>query len=276
MAPVRLALHVIRRWSHEELRAKLPGDERYLTAILVRPAGAPAFDWLPEGAPVGAGDDVLLYAIDRTDRGPIDALNREFDRHYYPPQIALQPDESRLIRDHLPPAGARILEVCCGAGRVTAHLVREGNHVVGVDFNRHCLQAARRRDGERVDYLLGDAARLPFVDGAFAIACCLENSLGVLFDLAAPALGEMIRVTRPGGRVVLGLREQEGAPGGLHLYHTADGLVSVARTFDAASVEALLAALPAAAAGRIASRADLPGAPRPWGGVTFYLELALW
>jgi SAM-dependent methyltransferase len=266
---------VIREWSWSELMSKLPQDGRYLTGILVRRVGTPYFGWLPHGEPVHPGDLVLLYAIDKTDVAQIGALNKEFDRHYYPPQTGIQPDEVELVRTRFPEGGARVLEVCCGAGRITGHLVREGNRVVGLDFNRHCLAPAGKRDGTRVDYVLGDATNLPFADASFDITCCLENGFGVLFALALPALVEMIRVTRPGGRVLLGLREQAGTPDNFHSYHTANGLMSIARTFDDAAVRAMLAELPEAAAARIASRHDLAGAPRPWGGVTFYVELLL-
>lgn len=265
----------MRELGHLELRSLLPDDRRYLTAILVRPAGTTGFGWLPDGAAAHPGDDVLLYAIDRTDVVQIGALNKEFDRHYYPPQSGVQPDEEELIRTRLPARGARVLEVCCGAGRITTHLPREGNRVVGLDFNPHCLVAARERDGARVDYVLGDATHLPFADRCFDITCCLENGFGVLFGLAAPALVEMLRVTRPGGRVLLGLREQAGGNDRFHLYHTTDGLMSVARTFDEGSVRALLDGIPAEAAARIAARTQRPGAPRPWGGETFYVELLL-
>lgn len=169
--------------THAELVARLPGEDRYLTAILFRPAGAEEFDWLPAGQTVRAGDDVLLYAIDRTDVEQLFALNKEFDRHFYPRQTELNPDESELIRTRLPPRGERVLEVCCGAGRITRHLPRTGNLVVGLDFNLPNLEVAQRRDGGRVRYVLGDATRLPFADASFSVACCLENSLGVLFSL---------------------------------------------------------------------------------------------
>jgi len=275
MIPPRLALRVIREQSAAELEARLPRDHKYLTGILIRPAGTDSFGWLQPAQQVRAGDDVLLYAIDKTDVDQLDALNKEFDRHYYPGQRGLGSDERELVRTRFPERGARVLEVCCGAGRVTGHLVRDGNRVAGLDFNRHCLAAARARDGALVDYVLGAAAHLPFADRSFDLTCCLENGFGVLFGQVRPALAEMIRVTRAGGRVIVGLREQAGRPDNFHLYHTRNGLMSVARTFDAASVGALLEALPAAASERIARREDLAGAPRPWGGHTFYVELLL-
>ncbi len=263
MVPPRRALHVIRELGFAELQAKLPRDEKYLTGILVRPAGADSFGWLPSGQPVHPGDDVLLYAIDKTDLEQLNALNKEFDRHYYPRHVGLHPDEDELIRTRLPSRGARVLEVCCGAGRITQHLVRDGNRVTGLDFNRHCLAAARRRDGALVDYLMGDATRLPFADGSFDVTCCLENGFGMLFAHALPTLAEMIRVTRAGARVLVGLREDAGQPDNLHRYHTCDGLLSVVRTFDAASVRALPGRVAADGGGahRAARRHRRCGAP---------------
>jgi SAM-dependent methyltransferase len=275
MVPPRRALRVTRDLSFAELEARLPRDARYLTAILIRPAGADGFDWLEAGQGARPGDDVLLYAIDRTDNDQLNALNKEFDRHYYPPQRELGDDELGLIATRFPARDARVLEVCCGAGRLTRHLVRDGNRVTGLDFNRHCLAAAHGRDGARVTYVLGDATRLPFADGAFDVTCCLENGFGVLFAHVPPTLAQMIRVTRPGGRVIVGLREHPGRPDNLHLYNTRNGLLSVARTFDAASVAALLDELPAEASSRIARCEHVAGATRAWGGETFYVELVV-
>jgi hypothetical protein len=107
MIPPRLALRAIRELSVAELEARLPRDEKYLTGILIRPAGTDAFGWLQPSQRVQAGDDVLLYAIDKTDVDQINALNKEFDRHYYPPQRGLSSDESELVRTRFPPRDAR-------------------------------------------------------------------------------------------------------------------------------------------------------------------------
>lgn len=275
MVPPRRAFRLLRDTDHAAIVARLPPDERYLTGVLIRPAGGDSFGWLAPGQGAHAGDDLLLYAIDTTDVAQLNDVNKEFDRYYYPPQSGLSPDEEELTRTRFPPRHARVLEVCCGAGRITSHLVRAGNRVVGLDFNRHCLAAGRRRDGAAVDYVLGDATDLPFADRAFDVVCCLENSFGALFSGAAATLAEMMRVTRTGGRVIVGLREQSGRPDRFHLYHTPNGLVSVVRTFDAPSVGALLESLPSEAASRVVRRERIEGAARPWGGRTFYVELLL-
>ncbi len=99
--------------------------------------------------------------------------------------------------------GGRALDVACGSGKLALELVKlgaPGGLVVGLDFSAGMLEvAAARAPGPR--YVRGDALGLPFADAAFdatTIAFGLRN-------LADPGRGlsEMLRVTRPGGRVVV-------------------------------------------------------------------------
>ena len=95
--------------------------------------------------------------------------------------------------------GDWILEAGCGTGAVTAELSGlSGARAVGLDLDLRRLVAARAFDPSGV-YLGGDAYRLPFPDGTFAMSVCHY----LLLWLAEPVavLREMARVTRPGGRV---------------------------------------------------------------------------
>lgn len=61
-----------------------------------------------------------------------------------------------------------ILEVFCATGLFSRILARRGGRVVAVDLSRlMILRAAREARGLGIGFLVGDAARLPFVDGAF-------------------------------------------------------------------------------------------------------------
>jgi demethylmenaquinone methyltransferase/2-methoxy-6-polyprenyl-1,4-benzoquinol methylase len=99
--------------------------------------------------------------------------------------------------------GGSALDVACGSGKLTAELARIAGgqgHVVGLDFSPRMLEVARR-DHPRIEFLEGDALRLPFEDSSFdasTIAFGLRN-------LADPVLGlrEMHRVVKPGGRSVV-------------------------------------------------------------------------
>lgn len=97
-------------------------------------------------------------------------------------------------------AGLEVCDVGVGTGRFAARLEAEGARIVGVDADPASLEIARRRlTGELVE---GDAHRLPFDDDRFDVTVAMT----VCEFAADPAqvIAELVRVTRPGGRVVIG------------------------------------------------------------------------
>jgi demethylmenaquinone methyltransferase/2-methoxy-6-polyprenyl-1,4-benzoquinol methylase len=76
--------------------------------------------------------------------------------------------------------------------------------VVGADFAENMLERAREKAderGEQVEFIQADALALPFVDSTFdgaTVAFGIRN----VSDLGA-GIAEMVRVVRPGGRVVI-------------------------------------------------------------------------
>lgn len=95
----------------------------------------------------------------------------------------------------------RVLDVGSGTGVVTEELAaRTQGQVVGVDLDREMVAYAQQRGG-RVKYEIGDAHDLAFDDGWFDIVACHF----VLMWCRDPeqAAGEMVRVTRPGGSVLI-------------------------------------------------------------------------
>ncbi len=103
--------------------------------------------------------------------------------------------------------GQRVLDVGCGFGLETgrlAGLVAPGGHAVGLDHSPAFIAEARRRAsaaGIDASFEAGDAQALPFTDAAFD-ATRAERVLTYLAD-PETALGELRRVTRPGGTVAL-------------------------------------------------------------------------
>ncbi len=91
--------------------------------------------------------------------------------------------------------GQSALDVACGSGRLTADLaVRSaGGRVVGLDFSPGMLARARA-DNPALEFVEGDALRLPFGEGEFDAATIAFG----LRNLADPRLGlaEMARVAR--------------------------------------------------------------------------------
>jgi SAM-dependent methyltransferase len=107
-----------------------------------------------------------------------------------------------LMADLLQPwlgIGLRILDAGCGPGGNGAWLARHGR-VVGVDLAREALEFVRARRPATTPVQAG-AGRLPFDDGAFDVAVAVTLLYTVPDDAAAA--GELARVLRPGGAVLL-------------------------------------------------------------------------
>jgi SAM-dependent methyltransferase len=117
-----------------------------------------------------------------------------------PRRVALWAD--RLGAD-LPDAlvsGSLLLDVGCGSGEVARSLAGRGAHVVGLDLTEAAARRTRRR-GDGISSCQASALALPFPSATFDHAV----SIGVLHHTpdAFRGLAEMVRVTRPGGRVVI-------------------------------------------------------------------------
>ncbi len=100
--------------------------------------------------------------------------------------------------------GRRVLEVGCGSAPCARWLAVQGARVFGLDLSaamlRHAVQAARET-GISVPLVQADAARLPFDDSSFDLACSAFGAVPFVADSAA-VMREVARVLRPGGRWV--------------------------------------------------------------------------
>jgi SAM-dependent methyltransferase len=222
---------------------------------------------------IAAGERVFIYDLDLASDDDLVATNALFSREYYLSSSGdVWPDERAIIAAELPRSRAAVIEICCGAGRVTRALVRRGNRVTGVDTSAECIGYAAAVDQGCIDYCVADATALPFPDRVFDVGCCFENSLGVLFGRRALALAELIRVSR--SRVVLGLRKVPGTPESrLHVYHSRDGLIEIAQTFSRELLRRLL--VESGARGRVGAKRFVDGGARPWGGCELFALLDL-
>jgi demethylmenaquinone methyltransferase/2-methoxy-6-polyprenyl-1,4-benzoquinol methylase len=99
-----------------------------------------------------------------------------------------------------PRPGERVLDLAAGTGTSSAPFAAAGAVVVPCDFSLGMLLHGRRRRPE-LPFVAGDAMRLPFADRSFD-AVTISFGLRNVNDPEA-ALREMLRVTRPGGRLVL-------------------------------------------------------------------------
>ena len=104
-----------------------------------------------------------------------------------------------LTRVNVDPGG-RVLDVACGTGVLTKALAEAGAHVIGVDASEGYLEGARlRRSHPNIAYEHGDIRHMRFDNNAFDAAVS-TLALDVIPEIEH-VVGEMKRVTRPGGVV---------------------------------------------------------------------------
>src|SRR5712691_2849401 len=107
--------------------------------------------------------------------------------------------------------GGRVLDLAAGTGTSSRTFTTAGSYCIACDFSLGMLQVGARKADSRprpggpapgpVRFVAGDALALPFRDRAFD-AVTISFGLRNVADPDA-ALAEMLRVTRPGGRLVV-------------------------------------------------------------------------
>jgi len=101
--------------------------------------------------------------------------------------------------------GSKVLDVACGTGNLALPAARLGADVTGVDIAPNLVEQARAnaaRDGLQAQFDEGDAEALPYDDASFDTVVTMY---GAMFaprpDVVA---AELLRVTKPGGRIAMG------------------------------------------------------------------------
>ena len=124
------------------------------------------------------------------------------------------------FREILARPDARVLDICCGTGDLTAALLAErpisAEPVTGLDFSGEMLGLAERKyAGLNVRWVEADAMALPFPDNSFDV---VTSAFGFrnLSNYAA-GLREIHRVLRPGGSIgILECNQPDGLSGALY------------------------------------------------------------
>jgi demethylmenaquinone methyltransferase/2-methoxy-6-polyprenyl-1,4-benzoquinol methylase len=122
------------------------------------------------------------------------------------------------FRDVLERPDARILDICCGTGDMTAALLalhpEGGEPVTGLDFSTEMLRLAEEKyKAANAIWIEGDAMSLPFPDASFDL---VTSAFGFrnLRNYSA-GLAEIYRVLRPGGAIGILECNQPGGVSGV-------------------------------------------------------------
>src|SRR4029077_7266802 len=97
--------------------------------------------------------------------------------------------------------GQLVLDLAAGTGTSSRTFTVAGARCVACDFSLGMLRVGARRPAPALRFVAGDALALPFADGAFD-AVTISFGLRNVAD-TGQALTELLRVTRPGGRLAV-------------------------------------------------------------------------
>lgn len=115
-----------------------------------------------------------------------------------------------------------VLDVACGTGNLAIPAARAGARVTGVDIAANLITEAQREAraaGYAITFDVGDAEALPYAGDQFDTTVTM---FGAMFAYRpARAAAELLRVTRPGGRVAMANWTPEGFVGRMLRAHTA-------------------------------------------------------
>src|SRR5262245_13868611 len=130
------------------------------------------------------------------------AAQREGWGSFAPLEVVTTIPAGALVRFAAVRSGEALLDVGCGTGPVAVTAARTGARVRALDLSPVLLEHARRNASTaavEIEFSEGDVEALPYADGTFDV---VVSQFGHMF---APrpevAIGEMLRVLKPGGRI---------------------------------------------------------------------------
>jgi ubiquinone/menaquinone biosynthesis C-methylase UbiE len=107
-----------------------------------------------------------------------------------------------------------VLDVACGAGNATIPAAKAAGRTVGLDITPELIEAGKKAAadaGVEIEWIEGDAQDMPFDEGSFDV---VVSVFGCMFAPDhAKAAAELVRVLRPGGRMVVATWRPEGNVG---------------------------------------------------------------
>ena len=135
----------------------------------------------------------------------VDQFSRQAEQFAQSPALHNDAALALLVDAGAPQADDAVLDVACGPGSVVVAFASRVRRSVGLDATEAMLGQARSlaatRNLQNTEWHQGDVYGLPFGDATFDIVSC--RFAFHHFETPERALAEMVRVCRPGGRIVL-------------------------------------------------------------------------
>jgi ubiquinone/menaquinone biosynthesis C-methylase UbiE len=135
----------------------------------------------------------------------VDQFTRQADSFSSAPSITDERALELLVRAAGTMRGDSVLDVACGPGLVVCAFAAHAGHATGIDLTPAMIAKAEALQAKQglanVSWRLGDGRAMPFKEGEFDIVCC--RFAFHHFPEPVRVLVEMVRVCKPGGRIVV-------------------------------------------------------------------------
>jgi SAM-dependent methyltransferase len=151
-------------------------------------------------------EDELTLAGASSLASDYDRIADEYARRIYG-ELAGKPfDRDVLDRFAALVGEGRVCDVGCGPGHVARYLGERGCDVFGIDLSARMVEVAAQLNPE-VEFRVGDLRALELADATLAGVVAFYALIHLDADQLAAALGELRRVLRPGGRLLVAVHE---------------------------------------------------------------------
>ncbi len=125
-------------------------------------------------------------------------------RYYNSMTLPLTRVRDRVVDFTAADIDSKILDVATGTGQQAFAFAKRGYDVIGIDLTEAMLSVARKHNPNGLVKLeVGDATHLRFEEGSFDVACISFALHDMPPTIRGKVLREMVRVTRPGGSIVI-------------------------------------------------------------------------
>jgi ubiquinone/menaquinone biosynthesis C-methylase UbiE len=146
-------------------------------------------------------------------RGVYERIAGEYDHRIpgrTPADRRFTETEMNFLLERVHP-GETVLDMGCGTGRFTVPMAENGAEVTGYDISPAMLEQLRctaRDRGQVVHAREGDMAHLPFDDDTFDVVTSMLALMHIPVEDRQQVFLEVARVLKPGGRLVLGVKNE--------------------------------------------------------------------